>query len=249
MSHLSPQKPNDHPHLKDAGAPAERANSTDSPTGVPLKTPTPALCGCYGRSMGQNPPVAGFGSNDPVLMEVQRKRSATRKVSVAGSIIGLITMMIQIIFTTYELLTVNLQGEEYLELALLALLMMIAAPFVVGPGWVATFILALIACIRAHSRTPRVQPDGWGEAKTPTSALLAVSIVAGIPTLVAYVTLFSSALCDSSYVLSHNLLQSLLVACDLMEALILVGFVFLLRMSKALDPAARVSQAQGTQYA
>ena len=35
-------------------------------------------------------------------MEVQRKRSATRKVSIAGSIIGLITMMIQIIFTTYE---------------------------------------------------------------------------------------------------------------------------------------------------
>ena len=83
----------------------------------------------------------------------------------------------------------------------------------------------------------------------PTSALLAVSIVAGIPTLVAYVTLFSSALCDSSYVLSHNLLQSLLVACDLMEALILVGFVFLLRMSKALDPAARVSQAPRAQSA
>ena len=100
MSHLSPQKPNDHPHLKDAGAPAERANSTDSPTGVPLKTPTPALCGCYGRSMGQNPPVAGFGSNDPVLMEVQRKRSTTRKVSLSSGTIGLITMIIQMIITT-----------------------------------------------------------------------------------------------------------------------------------------------------
>ena len=249
MSHLSPQKPNDHPHLKDAGAPAERANSTDSPTGVPLKTPTPALCGCYGRSMGQNPPVAGFGSNDPVLMEVQRKRSATRKVSLSSGTIGLITMIIQMIITTSICVAGSFSGQQYMGSQLLALLMMIAAPFVVGPGWVATFILALIACIRAHSRTPRVQPDGWGEAKTPTSALLAVSIVAGIPTLVAYVMLFSSALFDSSYALSHNLLQSLLVACDLMEALILVGFVFLLRMSMALDSAARVSQAPRAQSA
>ena len=76
-----------------------------------------------------------------------------------------------------------------------------------------------------------------------------MSIVAGIPTLVAYVTLFSSALFDSSYALSHNLLQSLLVACDLMEALILVGFVFLLRMSKALDLAVKTSQTPGTQPA
>ena len=71
----------------------------------------------------------------------------------------------------------------------------------------------------------------------------------GNSTLVAYVTLFSSALFDSSYALSHNLLQSLLVACDLMEALIVVGFVFLLRMSKALDPAVRVSQAPRAQSA
>ena len=69
----------------------------------------PVSDGRYDPSMGQTP-APGFGSNDPVLMEVQRKRSATRKVSVASSIIGLITMMIQIIFTTYELLTVNLRG-------------------------------------------------------------------------------------------------------------------------------------------
>jgi len=199
--------------------------------------------------MGQNPPVAGFGSNDPVLMEVQRKRSATRKVSLSSGTIGLITMIIQMIITTSICVAGSFSGQQYMGSQLLALLMMIAAPFVVGPGWVATFILALIACIRVHSRTPRVQPDGWGEAKTPTSALLAVSIVAGIPTLVAYVTLFSSALFDSSYALSHNLLQSLLVACDLMEALILVGFVFLLRMSKALDLAVKTSQTPGTQPA
>ena len=187
-------------------------------------------------------PAAGFGSIDPVLTEVQRKRSATRKVSVAGSIIGLITMMIQIIFTTYELLTANLQGEEYLELALLALLMMIAAPFVVGFGWVVTFMLGVIACIRANSRTPQVQPDGWDDAKSPTLMLLVASFVAGLPTLAIYVAWFSEGSSESA-------VTSLLVACDLVEVLIAVGFIVLLRMSKALNPVVRASQAPGTQPA
>ncbi|WP_436231746.1 hypothetical protein [Actinomyces viscosus] len=191
--------------------------------------------------MGQTT-AAGFGSIDPVLMEVQRKRSATRKVSVAGSIIGLITMMIQIIVTTYELLTVNLQGEEYLELALLALLMMIAAPFIVGLGWIVTFILGLIACIRANSRTPQVQPDGWIEAKMPTSALLAASIVAGLPTLIIFLTWFwqiHHGIDDGD---THTyVLYTVLVASYLVQILIAVGFIVLLRRSKALDPSVRVS--------
>ena len=192
----------------------------------------PVPDGRYNPLVGQTP-AAGFGSIDPVLTEVQRKRSATRKVSVAGSIIGLITMMIQIIFTTYELLTANLRGEEYLELALLALLMMIVAPFVVGLGWIVTFILGLIACIRANSRTPQVQPDGWIEAKMPTSALLAASIVAGLPTFIVCVVwpLMS---------LSGSALEPLLVFCALVEVLIAAGFIVLLRRSKALDPSVRV---------
>ena len=246
MSHLSPQKPNDHPHLKDAGAPAERANSTDSSTRVPLKTPTPALCGCYGRSMGQNPPVAGFGSNDPVLMEVQRKRSATRKVSLSSGTIGLITMIIQMIITTSICVAGSFSGQQYMGSQLLALLMMIAAPFVVGPGWVATFILALIACIRAHSRTPQVQPDGWVEAKMPTSALLAASVVAGLPIFIICVVWPLTALSGSNL---EPLLEPLLVVCDLVEVLIAVGLVFLLRMSKALDLAVKTSQTPGTQPA
>ena len=201
----------------------------------------PVPYGRYDPSMGQTP-APGFGWKDPVLMEVQRKRSATRKVSVASGIIGLITMIIQIIFTTYELLTANLQGEEYLELALLALLMMIAAPFVVGFGWVVTFILGLIACIRANSRTPQVQPDGWDDAKSPTLMLLVASFVAGLPTLAIYVAWFSEGSSESA-------VTSLLVACDLVEVFIIVGFVFLLRKSKALDPAIRVPQAPGTQSA
>ena len=201
----------------------------------------PVPDGRYNPLVGQTP-AAGFGSIDPVLTEVQRKRSATRKVSIAGSIIGLITMMIQIIFTTYELLTANLQGEEYLELALLALLMMIVAPFVVGLGWIVTFMLGVIACIRANSRTPQVQSDGWIEAKMPTSALLAASIVAGLPTLTIYVAWFSEGS-------SESVLTSLLVACDLVEVLIAAGFIVMLRMSKALDPAVRASQSPGTQPA
>ena len=225
MSRLPPQNPNNDPHIQGAGH--------------PRNAPTPAPYGRYNPPVGQTS-AAGFGSIDPVLMEAQRKRSATRKVSVAGSIIGLITMMIQIIFTTYELLTVNLRGEEYLELALLALLMMIAAPFVVGLGWIVTFILGLIACIRANSRTPQVQPDGWIEAKMPTSALLAASIVAGLPTLAIFLTWF--------WQIHHGIggtdtyvLYTVLVASYLVQVLIAVGFIVLLRRSKALDPSVRVS--------
>ena len=218
MSHLPPQNPNRDPHIQGAGH--------------PRNAPTPAPYGRYNPPVGQTS-AAGFGSIDPGLTEVQRKRSATRKVSVAGSIIGLITMMIQIIFTTYELLTANLQGEEYLELALLALLMMIVAPFVVGLGWIVTFILGLIACIRANSRTPQVQPDGWIAAKLPALMLLVASIVAGLPTLTIYVAWFSEGS-------SESVLTSLLVACDLVEVLIAAGFIVLLRRSKALDPSVRV---------
>jgi len=227
MSHLPPQNPNLDPRIEDAGH--------------PRNTPIPVPYGRYNPPVGQTT-AAGFGSIDPVLMEVQRKRSATRKVSVAGSIIGLITMMIQIIVTTYELLTVNLRGEEYLGLALFAVLMLIVAPIVVGFGWIVTFILGLIACIRANSRTPQVQPDGWGEAKSPTLMLLVASIVAGLPTLAIYVAWFSEGSSESA-------VKSLLVACDLVQVLISVGFIVLLRMSKALDPVVRASQAPGKQPA
>ena len=213
MSHLPPQNPNNDPHIQGAGHPR------NAPTAVP-----------YGR---YNPPVgqtsaAGFGSIDPVLMEVQRKRSATRKVSVAGSIIGLITMSVQVIATSSVFVAYILPP---LEFVFLALLMAIVAPFVVGLGWIVTFILGLIACIRANSRTPQVQPDGWDDAKSPTLMLLVASFVAGLPTLAIYVAWFSEGSSESA-------VTSLLVACDLVEVLIAVGFIVLLRMSKALNPVA-----------
>ena len=72
--------------------------------------------------------------------------------------------------------------------------------------------------------------------------LLVASFVAGLPILAIYVAWFSEGSSESA-------VTSLLVACDLVEVVIAVGFVFLLRMSKALDPMVRASQAQGTQPA
>ena len=227
MSHLPPQNPNRDPRIEDAGH--------------PRNAPTPVPYGRYNPPVGQMP-TAGFGWNDPVLMEVQRKRSATRKVSVAGGIIGLITMIIQMIFTTTFLALLIAHGEYDLPFGFFALFVVLVTPYIVGIAWVATFILALIACIRAHSRTPQVQPDGWIEAKLPTLMLLVASFVAGLPTLAIYVAWFSEGS-------SESVLTSLLVACDLVEVLIAVGLVFLLRMSKALDPAVKTSQTPGTQPA
>ena len=221
MSHLPPQNPNRDPLIEDAGY------MRNAPTAVPH--------GRYNPLVGQMP-AAGFGWNDLVLMEVQRKRSATRKVSVAGSIIGLITMSIQVIATSSVFVAYILPP---LEFTFLALLMAIVAPFVVGLGWIVTFILGLIACIRANSRTPRVQPDGWIEAKMPTSALLAASIVAGLPTLAIFLTWFWQIHQDIGGTDTY-VLYTVLVASYLVQVLIAVGFIVLLRRSKALDPSVRV---------
>ena len=197
--------------------------------------------GRYIPPMGQTP-APGFGWNDPVLTMVQRKRSATRKVSLSSGTIGLITMIIQMIFTTTFLALLITHGEYDLPFGFFALFVVLVTPYIVGIAWVATFILALIACIRAHSRTPQVQPDGWVEAKMPTSAMLAASIVAGLPTLVIYATLYLLIRqgIDDGY--SHTtVFNSMLLACDLVEALIAVGIFYLLRRSKALDPLVRVS--------
>ena len=219
MSHLPPQNPNLDPRIEDAGH--------------PRNTPIPVPYGRYNPPVGQTT-AAGFGSIDPVLMEVQRKRSATRKVSVAGGIIGLITMIIQMIFTTTFLALLIAHGEYDLPFGFFALFVVLVTPYIVGIAWVATFILALIACIRVHSRTPQDQPDGWVEAKMPTSALLAASIVAGLPAFIVCVVwpLMS---------LSGSALEPLLVVCALVEVLIAVGFIVLLRKSKALDPTVRAS--------
>ena len=218
MSHLPPQNPNRDPHIQGAGH--------------PRNAPTPVPYGRYNPPVGQTS-AAGFGSIDPVLMEVQRKRSATRTVSLLSGIVGMITMIIQMIFTTTFLTLLIAHGEYDLPFGFFALFVVLVTPYIVGVAWVATFILALIACIRAHSRTPQAQPDGWVEAKMPTSALLAASIVAGLPAFIVCVVwpLMS---------LSGSALEPLLVFCALVEVLIAAGFIVLLRRSKALDPSVRV---------
>ena len=80
----------------------------------------PVPDGRYIPPMGQTP-APGFGWNDPVLTMVKRKRSATRKVSVAGGIIGLITMIIQMIFTTTFLALLITHGEYDLPFGFFAL--------------------------------------------------------------------------------------------------------------------------------
>ena len=218
MSHLPPQNPNRDPHIQGAGH--------------PRNTPTPVPYGRYNPPVGQTS-AAGFGSIDPVLMEVQRKRSATRTVSLLSGIVGMITMIIQMIFTTTFLALLIAHGEYDLPFGFYALFVVLVTPYIVGVVWVATFILAIVACIRAHSRTPQAQPDGWVEAKMPTSALLAASIVAGLPAFIVCVVwpLMS---------LSGSALEPLLVFCALVEVLIAAGFIVLLRRSKALDPSVRV---------
>ena len=218
MSHLPPQNPNNDPRIQDAG--------------YVRNTPMPVPYGRYDPTVGQTP-APGFGWKDPVLTTVQRKRSATRTVSLLSGIVGMITMIIQMIFTTTFLALLITHGEYDLPFGFFALFVVLVTPYIVGVAWVATFILALIACIRAHSRTPQVQPDGWVEAKMPTSALLAASIVAGLPTFIVCVVwpLMS---------LSGSALEPLLVVCALVEVLIAAGFIVLLRRSKALDPSVRV---------
>ena len=225
MSHLPPQNPNRDPRIEDAGH--------------PRNAPTPVPYGRYNPVVGQMP-TAGFGSIDPVLMEVQRKRSATRTVSLLSGIVGMITMIIQMIFTTTFLALLIAHGEYDLPFGFYALFVVLVTPYIVGVAWVATFILALVACIRAHSRTPQAQPDGWVEAKMPASALLAASIVAGLPTLAIFLTWF--------WQIHHGIggtdtyvLFTVLVASYLVQVLIAVGFIVLLRRSKALDPSVRVS--------
>ena len=230
VSHLPPQNPNRAPLIEG--------------TGYPRNTPIPVPYGRYDPSMGRTP-APGFGWNDPVLMEVQRKRSATRKVSLSSGIAGIITMSVQMITTTTLFVTSVVPRDPSLEFTFLdfiGLLAMIFTPFVVGLGWIVTFILGLIACIRANSRTPQVQPDGWIEAKMPTSALLAASIVAGLPTLAILLTWFwqiHHGIDDGD---THTyVLYTVLVASYLVQILIAVGFIVLLRRSKALDPSVRVS--------
>ena len=220
--------------------------SPAAPGGYPWNGPTPVPHGPY-PPMGLNP-VLGFTWNDPVLM-CERKRSAIRKVSLTSGIIGLITMVIQMAIIVTMFLAIGYAGQQGEFLLFMSLLIVVLAPMAVGLGWVTTFILALVACIQARSRMPQVQPDGWVQAKKPTLALLVTSIVAGLPTLIMYVVLSEGLSGGGTAEFIDGFLEPLLMVFGLTQLLIAVVFVFLLRMSMALDPAVRVSQAPRAQSA
>ena len=220
--------------------------SSAAPGGCPWNGPMPLPHGSYPPM--RLSPVRGFAWNDPARA-CERKRSANRKVSLSSGIIGVITMMIQMIIIVTMFLAIGYVGQQSELLLFVSLLIVVFAPMAVGLGWAATFVLALVACIQARSRTPQVQPDGWPQAKTPTLALLVTSIVAGLPTLIMYVILYEGLSRDYNADFIDGFLEPLLMFYGLSQLLITVGFGFLLRMSKALDPAVRVPQAPGTQPA
>ena len=217
-----------------------------APGGYPWNGPMPVPNGPY-PPMGLTP-VLGFAWNDPVRT-CECKRSENRKVSLSSGIIGVVTMIIQMIIIAVMFLSTEYLGQQDLLLLLVSFLIVVFAPIFVGLGWMMTFILALVACIQARSRMPQVQPDGWGQAKTPTMGLLVVSIVAGLPTVIMYVILYEGLSRGNTDDFIDGFLGPLLIFCGPAQILIAVGFAFLLRMSAALDPAVRAPQAPGTQSA
>lgn len=113
------------------------------------------------------------------------------------------------------------------------ILMMMAGPFLVGVGWIVSFVLALVACIQAHASSDRIQPGGWAEAKMPTAAQLAASIVMGLPTVVMYVALYKYASVETD-TLSDTAFVPLIVICMAVQVMLVLACILLLRKSAAL---------------
>lgn len=224
------------------GAPPPLQGIQQPPPGPgshPWSVPAPVPYIPYGPVMLV--PAPGIPWNDPVLT-AERKRSTNRRVAVWGGIVGLVTAIIQIIVTAALFLGADHLGDGDAGLIFLALLIIVFGPMIVGVGWIASFIVALIACTQAHSQTDRIQPDGCTEAKMPTSAQLAASIVLGIPTVVMYVALYRYASVEID-MLPDTAFVAVIIICALVQVLIAVAYAVLLRKNAALDVAV------GTAYA
>lgn len=209
------------------------------PGSHPWSVPAPVPYIPYGPVMLV--PAPGIPWNDPVLT-AERKRATNRRVAVWGGIVGLVTAIVQTIVTAALFLGADHLGDGDAGLIFLALLIIVFGPMIVGVGWIASFIVALIACTQAHSQTDRIQPDGWTEAKMPTSAQLAASIVLGIPTVVMYVALYRYASVEID-MLPDTAFVAVIIICALVQVLIAVAYAVLLRKNAALDVAV------GTAYA
>ncbi len=177
-------------------------------------------------------PVPGSSWNDPALI-AGRKRTTNRRVAISGSIVGLITAIIQLIVTATLFLAPQYLGPPDFGV-LLAMLIIFFGPIVVGIGWISSFIVSLIACVQAHSRDAGTQPEGWSEAKMPTSALMAASIVLGIPIVIMYTTLIKMVQSDIDRLID-DLFGPVVVSCAVVQVLLTAGYIYLLRRSTALD--------------
>ena len=80
-----------------------------APSGYPWSVPIPVP---YDTFLPTRPaPVPGFVWNDPVLT-VKRKRVSNRRVSLSSGIIGVVTMIVQMIITVTILLATGYLGQR-----------------------------------------------------------------------------------------------------------------------------------------
>ena len=129
MTQLPPQDPSDYPYIKGASADVPHDSKASVPPGTgPVNGVWPAPGPGAGHPGGPPPgggawgpppgpggypwgapgplpypppvpaPVPGIGWNDPAYV-LERKRTTNRRVAVSGSIVGLVTAIIQMIVT------------------------------------------------------------------------------------------------------------------------------------------------------
>ena len=275
VTQLPPQDPSDYPYIKGDSADVPHDSKASVPPGTgPVNGVWPAPGPGAGHPGGPPPgggawgpppgpggypwgapgplpypppvpaPVPGIGWSDPAYV-LERKRTTNRRVAVSGSIVGLVTAIIQMIVTATLFIANEYVGVRDIGLMLLSALIIVFGPVVVGIGCVGSFILGLIACIQSHSRIDRIQPDGWGEAKMPTSALLATSIVLGLPTVVMYAALYWTVQDDDGEWLIRSSAGPVVIICALVQVLLVVGHLVLLRRITSLDPAVAAPESLG----
>ena len=79
----------------------------------------------------------------------------------------------------------------------------------------------------------------------PTSALLATSIVLGLPTVVMYAALYWTVQDDDGEWLIRSSAGPVVIICALVQVLLVVGHLVLLRRITSLDPAVAAPESLG----
>ena len=248
VAQLPPQDPSDYPYIKigvsasvdgarelqnsalSSPVPSSLGQPLGGPGGYPWGVPAPGEHVPFAPAVPVHP--SGFLWDNPVLI-LERRRSTNRGVAISCGIIELITVIIALIINVALFLPTVLTEPHPSVLMGVVILMMVAGPFLVGVGWIVSFVLALVACIQAHASSDRIQPGGWAEAKMPTAAQLAASIVMGLPTVVMYVALYKYASVETD-ALSDTAFVPLIVICMAVQVMLVLACILLLRKSAAL---------------